>query len=169
MQHTVKIEAKVVDDLDFISLNNEIFDGSSDRLNSTSLVFKACQSSVINLTKFEKLSTLHLINSDKCILIVNLSSSLFLENCHHCLIISTCQQLRIYASSFVDFYLDISSRPTIEDSKNMLFASLKNREEIIVNDFNWLSQVKSPNWSLFEQENTVACELYYYQTTKSSL
>ncbi|XP_015928252.1 tubulin-specific chaperone C [Parasteatoda tepidariorum] len=99
------------------------------------------------------------------------STSVFIENCSRCTFVLACQQMRIHSCTDCDFYLHITSRTIIEDSKSLYFApynwSYDGQEEDFINagfdkdinnwdsidDFNWLViGTPSPNWDFLGKE-----------------
>ncbi|XP_054713169.1 tubulin-specific chaperone C-like [Uloborus diversus] len=99
------------------------------------------------------------------------STSVFIENCRHCTFIFACQQLRVHSCSDCAFYLHVTSRTIIEDSKDLVFAPYnwkydgqdddfivagidkENNNWNSIDDFNWLViGTPSPNWSFLDEE-----------------
>lgn len=106
-----------------------------------------------------------------CIFAGPVSTSVFVENCKNCTFVFACQQLRIHASEDCNFYLHITSRTIIEDSKELHFAPYnwtydgqdkdfvtsgidkENNNWDSIDDFNWLViGTPSPNWSFLDKE-----------------
>ena len=50
------------------------------------------------------------------------SGSIFVENCADCSFVVACQQLRVHSTSSSHFYLHVTSRAVIEDSRQLAFA-----------------------------------------------
>lgn len=99
------------------------------------------------------------------------STSVFIENCRNCTFIFACQQLRVHSCTDSFFYLHVTSRTIIEDSKDLYFAPYNwtydgQDEDFItagldkesnnwnaIDDFNWLViGTPSPNWTFLEEE-----------------
>ncbi|KAG8176593.1 hypothetical protein JTE90_026842 [Oedothorax gibbosus] len=98
------------------------------------------------------------------------STSVFVENCKDCTFVFACQQLRIHGTDKSNFYLHITSRAIIEDSKELCFAPYnwtyegqdedfvvsgidkENNNWDSIDDFNWLViGTPSPNWSFLDK------------------
>lgn len=96
-------------------------------------------------------------------------TSIFIENCINCDFVVACQQLRIHSTKHSNFYLHVTSKGIIEDCHSVGFApynlsypalsdDFSNsglNEEVNnwdkIDDFNWLSQEKSPNWHILRE------------------
>jgi len=97
--------------------------------------------------------------------ITAVSGSVHVENVVDCVVHVASRQLRVHAARRVEFYARTTSRPIIEDSRDVAFApfafdlpgctdrELKRHglfEETgmwrEVDDFNWLKSTPSPNW-----------------------
>lgn len=50
------------------------------------------------------------------------SSSVFVEDCKHCVFVVACQQLRVHSTVHSQFYLHVTSRAIIEDCKGISIA-----------------------------------------------
>jgi hypothetical protein len=116
--------------------------------------------------------TLHINNLDSCCVLCGpVSSSVFVDNCRNCTFVVACQQLRVHTTVGSVFYLHVTSKAIIEDSRQLQFAPynltypqlqaqfqesglnerVNNWDQ--VDDFNWLaSGTHSPNWSLLPPE-----------------
>lgn len=117
-------------------------------------------------------STLHLDNLSNCKIYCGpVSTSIFAENCHDCLLVIACQQLRLHSSKNVNIYLHVTSRAIMEDCSDIFIApfnwtyddiendfhlsklDMKNNWRS-VDDFNWLNTEKhSPNWHEISEED----------------
>ncbi|XKL66884.1 hypothetical protein PGB90_010304 [Kerria lacca] len=119
-------------------------------------------------------NTIHFVSlKDSRILCGPVSTSVFVENCTNCTFVVACQQLRIHTTYHTDFYIHVTSRAIIEDSKQIRFApynwqydgiedhfektnlNIQENNWNFVNDFNWLSSVPSPNWTVIEENERV--------------
>ncbi|EXJ94742.1 hypothetical protein A1O1_03139 [Capronia coronata CBS 617.96] len=96
------------------------------------------------------------------------------------ILVINCRQLRMHECENVDVYLYCTSRPIIEDCKNIRFAELpKLHSELMssaqtgtpapdtapnqwnqVDDFKWLKAEPSPNWSILPTEASVPDETW---------
>lgn len=116
-------------------------------------------------------STVHASDLRDCTVHIGpISTSVFVDDCIKVSFVVACQQLRIHKSDDCKFYVHVSSRSIIEDSRNLKFApynwcydeldkhfclagldrSVNNWKA--VDDFNWLAaDVPSPNWSVLEE------------------
>lgn len=119
-------------------------------------------------------NTMHLVSLVDCrILCGPVSTSIFVEKCSDCTFVVACQQLRIHSTTDCDFYLHVTSRAIIEDCERVRFApfnwkydgidehfkavnlNINENNWSLVNDFNWLSTVPSPNWKVIDEEDRV--------------
>lgn len=119
-------------------------------------------------------NTTHFVSLVDCRIVCGpVSTSIFVEKCSDCIFVVACQQLRIHSTVDCDFYLHVTSRAIIEDCERVRFAPFNWQYEGIeehfklvslsqcennwslVNDFNWLSSVPSPNWKVIPEEDRV--------------
>lgn len=118
-------------------------------------------------------STLHIANLEGCKVHCGpVSTSVFIEHVKDSTLHLACQQLRIHNTTDSNFYIHVTSKAIIEDSKNVRFGIYKLEYEGIdkhyeasglnrnvnnwdkVDDFNWLATDKpSPNWSVILNNN----------------
>ena len=67
------------------------------------------------------------------------------------------RQLRIHDATKCQFYCRVASGPIIEKCEGVEFAPLSPREEDNlwdkVEDFGWIKQEKSPNWSVIKEKD----------------
>ncbi|KAG9297962.1 hypothetical protein G9A89_018790 [Geosiphon pyriformis] len=98
------------------------------------------------------------------------ASSILIHDCEQCVFVVGCHQFRMHASKKITIYLHVTSHPIIEDCHEIQFAPytllLDGLESMFkaakldpkvnkyekVEDFNWLRQQASPNWSLVPEE-----------------
>lgn len=112
-------------------------------------------------------STLHITNiRNSKIFCGPVSTSIFVENVSDCVLHLACQQLRVHETSRTDFFIHVTSKAIIEDTRDVRFGvyqldydgieehykssglkkTVNNWDQ--VDDFNWLAVDKpSPNWS----------------------
>ncbi|XP_047507495.1 tubulin-specific chaperone C isoform X2 [Pieris napi] len=122
------------------------------------------------------MATLHLTNLESCIILSGpVTSSVFVDKCNNCTIVTACQQLRMHTSTKCDIYLHVTSKGIIEDctqirtapynfnyddlEKHFNMSSLdKNSNNWnTLDDFNWLApDVPSPNWSTLESTQRIS-------------
>lgn len=115
-------------------------------------------------------STVHVGHLSRCTVMLGpVSTSVFVDDCMDTTFRVACQQLRIHSSSDCTFYVHVTSRSIIEDSKRLGFAPYDWEYEDIskhfdlaemsreinnwmcVDDFNWLARdAPSPNWTVLE-------------------
>lgn len=115
-------------------------------------------------------STLHMTSMEGCLVLSGpISTSVFIDDSKKCTFALACQQLRIHNVEETDFYLHVTSRAIIEDTKKVRFGplclkypglnddytdsgldlSVNNWDQI--DDFNWLAMDQhSPNWSIID-------------------
>lgn len=116
-------------------------------------------------------NTLHMINLTQCtILIGPVTTSVFVDDCNDCEFALACQQLRVHNTVNCKIYLHVTSRAIIEDCTKIFVApynwTYENQMDHFnfagldfetnnwnsVDDFNWLKETQSPNWSILEPE-----------------
>ncbi|KAM3963635.1 tubulin-binding cofactor C [Aphomia sociella] len=116
------------------------------------------------------MGTLHMTNLENCVILSGpVTSSVFVEKCTHCKIVTACQQLRMHTSSKCDIYLHVTSKGIVEDCTeirtapyNLYYQDLEKHFNMSsldknvnnwdnLDDFNWLApDVPSPNWSVLD-------------------
>jgi len=121
------------------------------------------------------LGTLHMTNLTSCEIFVGpVSTSVFVDKCIDCTFVFACQQVRIHNTKRCSFYVHVTSRSIIEDTKEVQFAPYNWYYQGIdghfrkagldketnhwdsIDDFNWLAlDVPSPNWSVIEEAERV--------------
>lgn len=121
------------------------------------------------------LSTLHMTNLTSCEIFVGpVATSVFIDKCVDCTFVMACQQVRCHNTKRSSFYVHVTSRSIIEDTKEVHFAPYNLHYPGIVghflkagldrqtnhwdavDDFNWLAlEVPSPNWSVIEEADRV--------------
>lgn len=120
-------------------------------------------------------STLHITNLHNCrVLCGPVVTSVFIEDCMECTFVLACQQLRIHNTRHSDFYLHVTSRSIIEDTKEVGFApytwkyddverhfqlaglDMNRNNWDFVDDFNWLAGDKpSPHWRVLKANEQI--------------
>ncbi|XP_077999958.1 tubulin-specific chaperone C-like [Glandiceps talaboti] len=120
-------------------------------------------------------SALHINNLKNCRVFCGpIPGSVFADNCVNCILVLSCQQLRVHTTIDTQFYLHVTSRAIIEDTSRVEFAPYtwaydsmeadykmtgldRNRNNWDdVDDFNWLASDKhSPNWTLIPEDKRV--------------
>lgn len=113
-------------------------------------------------------STVHIINCKNCkIRIGPVSTSVFIDKCIQSTLHLFCQQLRVHNTYDTTFYLHVTTKGIIEDSRALKFGRYEFEYDSLENDilnsklnrsinnwnkiedFNWLvTNQQSPNWSL---------------------
>lgn len=121
------------------------------------------------------MGTLHMTNLDNCIVLSGpVTSSVFIEKCTNCKIVTACQQLRMHSSIKCDIYLHVTSKGIVEDCSDIRTAPYNLRYEDLekhfnmssldrnsnnwdrLDDFNWLApDVPSPNWSILDASQQI--------------
>jgi len=148
-----------------------------DRVGETIWVEKGAESQDVRFSNLQDCTVeiLHctgavrFLNLKRCKLYVGpISGSAFFQNCENCIFMVASRQVRIHDSTSCDFYLHILSRPILEHCSGLRFSpyllsypSLQshleeaglNRQDAKenwkdVDDFRWLRQQQSPNWSI---------------------
>ena len=99
----------------------------------------------------------------------DIDGSAYVENMSDTIAFIGSRQLRVHDATKCQFYCRVASGPIIERCKAVEFAPLssssENGEEVEqeeenlwnkVEDFGWIKQEQSPNWSVIEEKNRVA-------------
>ncbi|CAG8469625.1 6011_t:CDS:2 [Paraglomus occultum] len=97
-------------------------------------------------------------------------SSILSHGCERCVFLVGCHQFRMHDSIKMKIYLHVTSHPIIEDCREIQFApytlAVDGLEQMFekakldqsinqydkVEDFKWLKQQASPNWSLLQEQ-----------------
>lgn len=123
-------------------------------------------------------AALHATNLTDCkVLCGPVNGSIFVDNCVNCLFVLACQQLRIHKTIECQFYIHVTSKAIIEDSKLLNFAPYNWKYGNIdadyassqlnqnvnnwdaVDDFNWLAvDHPSPNWSVLPEDDRLSAD-----------
>ena len=149
-------------------LNNQEFILHEEKINGQDIAIVNVKNSTIQL--YGNPSVLHVSDLENTqILCGPITGSAFLNNCKNCKIIVACHQLRIHESQHTQFYINVGSRAIIENCSNVHFSeysftypsierhfkmsglSMTQSNWECIDDFNWLSQDKSPNWSFLDK------------------
>lgn len=140
-----------------------------DSINQRDVSLSKLENSRIELPGYP--GTVHLDNIKNCVILCGpVSGSVFVDNCIDTKIVTGCQQLRVHNTTDTDFYIHVTSRAIIEDTKRVKFAPYNwdyksldndfiksglNKETNNwnkVDDFNWLAaDTPSPNWSVLSE------------------
>ena len=132
-----------------------------------------------SLTIHSSPSTLHMTNiASSTVSIGPLRTSIMIHDSTNSRFSLACQQLRIHTSTQCDFYIHVTSRAIIEDSRQLRFAPFSCKYSVIeedyatsrldrnvnnweiINDFNWLSSNEaSPNWCLIGEGDRIVWNL----------
>ncbi|XP_075908140.1 tubulin-specific chaperone C [Petromyzon marinus] len=119
-------------------------------------------------------STLHITGVRDCVVLCGpVATSVFLDDCKGCKVVVACRQFRAHRSEDTDFYVDVASKAIIEDCVRVRFAPYNLSYPGLdghfkdarmeghgqtwngINDFNWLADVPSPNWSMIPEDERV--------------
>lgn len=120
-------------------------------------------------------STLHVSKLQSCrVLCGPVVTSIFIEDCLDCIFVLAGQQMRIHNTHHCDFYIHVTSKAIIEDSKEVRFApynwryceierhfqlaelDMNRNNWDIIDDFNWLASDKpSPNWRVIKDNEQI--------------
>lgn len=115
-----------------------------------------------NVTILAKVSALRIKNvKHSTIKVKDCSTSALLFDIHYSECYICCSQLRLHDSSMLKMYLNITSKPIIENCSGISFGDLTLVKENLfqvnrrfsnkwneVQDFKWLKKGKSPNWDI---------------------
>ena len=158
--------SKYSSDVVFEQRSNESIDIPKSDINKKDVLLKNLDNCTVNLHSL--VGTLHCTNCTNCTFSVGpISGSIFLENCNSSTFHVTCQQARIHTTTGATFFIHVTSKAIIEDCKDLKFGKrvqfydqyLEDLQESglsntnnwdNVDDFNWLSKDKSPNWDIIQ-------------------
>ncbi|KAF8337065.1 tubulin binding cofactor C-domain-containing protein [Cantharellus anzutake] len=138
-----------------------------DRGRPTSLLISHIDSCIINLlprasTNVEPapeslpITIVHVRNIRRTVLILpKISGSVLLHDCHDSLVVIDCQQMRMHTSSNTVILLYVPTIPVIEHCSDLrvgpypasLPTSASDSKHHELQDFNWIKEGPSPNWS----------------------
>ena len=120
-----------------------------------------------------RLKAIHMFNLKNCQVYVGpVSGAAHITECVECVIHVAAHQIRIHQSRNTDFYIFVSSNPIVESVESVRFAPYAFKYDLLdehfaltgygsenkwdlVQDFKWLKQTKSPNWSVIEENQRV--------------
>lgn len=103
--------------------------------------------------------------------------AIHITNLHNSVLVTSCRQFRMHASTNVDIYLLCASRPIIEDCQNVRFApspayftsaeaaQVANQWDQI-DDFKWLKAEPSPNFCLLPEAQRVGEDVWRDQVAE---
>lgn len=105
--------------------------------------------------------SLMLRDMERCLIVAgHVSGAVHITGLNHCVVVVAARQVRMHECDRVDVYLQVHSRPIIEDCQRMRFAPLPrayaNKDDDTesssnqwdqVDDFKWLRSDASPHWS----------------------
>ncbi|CAK1540726.1 unnamed protein product [Leptosia nina] len=157
----------------FDSKESQVLTLNNDELFQRDVALRNLKNCTIGLKGV--MATLHLTNLENCIVLSGpVTSSVFMDKCINCRIVTACQQLRMHSSIKCDIYLHVTSKGIIEDcsqirtapynleyddmEKHFNMSSLDRNSNNWDNldDFNWLApDVPSPNWSILESAHRI--------------
>ena len=124
-----------------------------------------------------RLKAVHILNLENCeVYIGPVSGAAHITECVNCVIHVAAHQIRIHQSLNTDYYIFCATNPIVENVKDVRFApyalkyqgieehmsdsllSGENKWEL-VQDFKWLKNERSPNWSIIEESMRVSKEI----------
>ncbi|KAG6449387.1 hypothetical protein O3G_MSEX006020 [Manduca sexta] len=152
----------------FDSIENKVLLLQNDDLFQRDVALRNLKNCTIGLKGV--MGTLHLTNLESCVVLTGpVTSSVFIEKCNNCRIITACQQLRMHTSNKCDIYLHVTSKGIVEDCSEIRTAPYNLQYEDLekhfnmssldkscnnwdrLDDFNWLApDIPSPNWSVLD-------------------
>eukprot|EP01104_Vermistella_antarctica_P001245 TRINITY_DN11306_c0_g1_i1.p1 TRINITY_DN11306_c0_g1~~TRINITY_DN11306_c0_g1_i1.p1 ORF type:complete len:448 (+),score=83.24 TRINITY_DN11306_c0_g1_i1:194-1537(+) len=124
-------------------------------------------------------SSVHMHHMRRCLVILGpVMGSVLMDDCENCVFMIATHQIRIHSSKHCDFYLRMKSRPIIEECSSLRFAPLmlqypsyeRQLEDSnlcdkldstlgqlwsAVDDFRWMKQGTSPNWTILPTDSRV--------------
>ena len=116
-----------------------------------------------------RLKAIHMLNLDGCKVYVGaVAGGSHITDCRNCEIYVASHQIRIHKSVDTDFYVFAATNPIVESVVRVRFAPFLFGYEGVerhmrecgligqntwdqVQDFKWLKQERSPNWSIMEE------------------
>lgn len=157
---------QVVEDCGFFNKTGEDLILKDEEIDRKDVLLSNLKNCKIQLFGYP--TTLHIANLEASKVYCGpVSTSVFIEHVKDSTLHLACQQLRIHNTTDSNFYIHVTSKAIIEDSKNVRFGIYKLDYEGIdkhydssglnrnvnnwdkVDDFNWLATDKpSPNWSI---------------------
>ncbi|CAO3624979.1 unnamed protein product [Cunninghamella echinulata] len=163
----IKKEEEIVHDTE----NTITFNGISNQvlLLSNQSIINNNNNIDISLSQLEKcviwlindsieISTIHIKNVKKCIIVCGIvKGSVLIYGLENSIISVGCHQFRMHDACNVEVLLNVSSRPIMEDSNCISIGDLVNNKSSSnyfdqMEDFNWLKQQASPNWTLMKND-----------------
>ena len=110
-----------------------------------------------------EIKSMYIKNVESCVIVCDapVDGAAHVDNALNCTMYIEARQLRVHNANNCTFYLKVHSGPIIEDSKVVKFAPLDSDESCSkdcrglwsqVQDFGWLKQIASPNWSVLPPE-----------------
>ncbi|KAJ9647331.1 hypothetical protein H2199_002318 [Coniosporium tulheliwenetii] len=108
---------------------------------------------------------------DSLLVCGHVAGPLHITNVSNSVVVVASRQFRMHECRNVDVYLHCASRPIIEDCEGIRFAELpqayvteaeKGKENLweSVDDFKWLKNEQSPNWSILPKEDRIKEEVW---------
>lgn len=158
----------------FDSVQNKVLVLENEELFQRDVALRHLKNCTIGLKGV--MGTLHITNLENCVVLSGpVTSSVFIEKCTNCKIITACQQLRMHSSTKCDIYLHVTSKGIIEDCSeirtapyNLYYEDLEKHFNMSsldknknnwdsLDDFNWLApDVPSPNWEILDVSQRVS-------------
>ncbi|KAI9305557.1 tubulin binding cofactor C-domain-containing protein, partial [Cunninghamella echinulata] len=105
-----------------------------------------------------EISTIHIKDVKNCIIVCGIvKGSVLIYGLENSIITVDCHQFRMHDACNVEVLLNVSSRPIMEDSSRISIGDLVNNKPSNnyfdqMEDFNWLKQQASPNWTLMKND-----------------
>lgn len=161
-------------DCNFVDEVGKTLTKSDNEINQKDVALRNLTDCTVKL--YGSASAIHMNKLQNCQVFAGpVGGSVFITDCNNCVFLLPCHQLRIHSTFGSQFYVHVTSRAIIEDSKNVQFAEYnwcyEGQDDHFVlsrlvrsrnswddiDDFNWLAaDVHSPNWSLIPENERIA-------------
>lgn len=158
----------------FDSMENKVLQLENEELFQRDVALRNLKNCTIGLKGV--MGTLHLTNLENCVVLSGpVTSSVFIDKCTDCKVVTACQQLRMHTSTNCDIYLHVTSKGIVEDCSkirtapynlhyqdlekhfNMSTLDRKSNNWDSLDDFNWLApDIPSPNWSILDVSQRIS-------------
>ncbi|KAI8335941.1 tubulin binding cofactor C-domain-containing protein [Chlamydoabsidia padenii] len=145
--------------INFSNLENQIITLSGHKeLAAVDISLSYLSKCIIWLpTETITISTVHIKQIKDCVIVCGtVQGSILIYGLEHSILTVNCHQFRMHDAKNVDVLMCVSSRPIMEDSNGIRVGNTQDQKSSVNNyfsqmdDFNWLKQQASPNWTLMD-------------------
>ncbi|KAK7070327.1 Protein Xrp2, partial [Halocaridina rubra] len=138
-------------------------------INGQQFIIQNCQASQIYL--FDHINTITVDDCSNCIIFIGpTTGSLFLRDCHECIVMAACGQFRTRDCCKVDVYLLCQTQPIIEASTKMRFGCFAAYYSMLGEHFtkSGISRFNN-NWANIHDFTPVDCETNWSCLSQNSV